>query len=144
MILSSTSLGLLLSNNLKTKICICSELSKLCDELSVDLNYNVTPVIRLFDEKISNKSHLKFISTENIKSNALLNSNLSRDENRELSSFLYSLGKSDVTTQLMLINGFKQYIELSKNQYKKQYEKYSKLYLCYGAFFGIALTVVLV
>lgn len=144
LILSSTGLGLRLSNRVKHRIQICRELVCLCDELMLDLNYKITPVAGLLDEKLTDKKSLDFIDFECVKSRAEPKSDLSDDENRELGDFLYSLGKSDVNSQLKLIKGFRQYIDYSKNQYISQYQKNSKVYISLGLFSGIVLSLVLI
>lgn len=144
MIISSTGLGLQSSSRLRTKIEICTELSAFCDELILDLSYSVTPIIQLVEKKFEDKKHLNFISSKCIKCKSSLISPLSQAENSELSSFLYSLGKSDLKTQIKLIQGFKDYIEYSKNQYSVHYDKSSKVYVCYGAFIGIVVSLVLI
>lgn len=144
MIISSTGLGLLSSNKIKTKIEICSELSAFCEELMLDLSYTVTPIIQLAENKLEGKKHLDFIDSGCIKTKKIFSSLLSSAENSELSNFLYSLGKSDLNTQIKLIEGFKTYIEYSKNQYSTQYDKSSKVYVCYGAFIGITLSLILI
>ncbi len=144
MILSSTGLGLRLSDRIKHRIDICRELVSLCDELTLDLNYKITPVMNLLQSKLIEKKRLDFIDFECVKNKTEIKSDLSIEENCELSEFLYSLGKSDVNSQLKLINGFRQYIEYSKNQYTQQYKRNSKVYISLGLFSGIVLSLVLI
>lgn len=144
MILSSTGLGLRLSNKIKHRIDICKELVSLCDELMLDLNYKITPIASLLQGKLTDKKSLAFIDFECVKNRAEIRSDLSDEENGELSDFLYSLGKSDVHSQLRLIKGFRQYIEYSKNQYIHEYKRNSKVYISLGLFAGIVVSLVLI
>ena len=144
LILSSTGLGLRLSNRIKHKIDICKELVSLCDDLMLDLNYKITPIEGLLEGKLADKNKLDFINFECVKNRVEINSDLSDEENRELAGFLYSLGKSDVHSQLKLIGSFREFAEYSKNQYIQQYQKNSKVYISLGLFTGIVLSIVLV
>lgn len=146
LIISSTSLGLLLSDKLKKKVTVCSQLSVMCDMLCLDLGFTVTPVTQLInrillDERLDS---LNFISAENVKSNRPVKSCLSNSENIELSKFLYSLGKSDVKSQIKLINGFKEYIKERESEYNFQLKKNSKLYISFGFFGGLVISLVLI
>jgi hypothetical protein len=146
LIISSTTLGLLLSNQLKHKINVCKELSAMCDMLCLDLNYSVTPITQLVNKVISDErlKDLNFISNDFVKDNLKINSCLSESENKELSSFLYSLGKSDVASQIKLINGFKEYINSHEAEYSELYAKKSKLYISFGFFGAVVISLVLV
>lgn len=145
LIISSTSLGLILSDRLKQKVTVCRELSSLCDMLYIDLGYTVTPITQLIsklllDERLSN---LSFISSENIKSKKPIESCLSSSDNAEISRFLYSLGKSDINSQIKLIRGFKEYINSVEAEYHASFIKNSKLYISFGFFGGVVISLIL-
>lgn len=144
MILSSTGVGIVLALKLKRKYEICRELIKLCDYLIVDLEYRITPINELLEKSLNNSSYLSFISNENVKHKSDVKSILNRDENEEISLFLYSLGKSDVKSQLKQIKGFENYIKMSEKKYVDEYEKYRKLYLSFGFFIGTIISLVLI
>ena len=118
----------------------------LCDLLSVDISFRASPVTALLCELLENGKlvHLGFISADNIKNRLDVSSPLSREENRELSEFLYSLGKTDSKSQLKLIESFKEYIRLAEHSYSEKHKKEAKLYLSFGFFSGALLSLLLV
>lgn len=118
----------------------------MCDMLCLDLGYTVTPITQLLnrillDERLGN---LNFISAENIKRNVQVVSCLSNSENLEISQFLYSLGKSDVHSQIKLINGFREYINARESEYISSFNKNSKLYITFGFFSGVVISLILI
>ena len=69
---------------------------------------------------------------------------LNSEENARLSELLFSLGKSETGSQLMLINGFKEFIKLRENAYRESYLKNSKLYIALGVFCGVVLGLIVI
>ena len=141
LILSTTSIGILLSEKAKQRVEICTELIQLCDVLRLDIGFRNTPLDRL----ISSLSFkwLDFLTVENIASERVVNSPLRNEENAEISRFLYSLGKSDSTRQLKLIEGFRDYMNSVKSSYKNEYIKNSKIYIGFGFFSGAVVSLVM-
>lgn len=144
LIASSTGLGYHYSIQNKRKYLIYSDFCNLCDTLVLDIEYSATPVKSLIDNSLKNLKTLSFISFENLKENMALSSTLSSAENEKISSFLYSLGKSDVNSQIKLITGFKEYSKNCENKYLDQYQKYNKLYLSFGFFGGVIISLILI
>jgi stage III sporulation protein AB len=146
LIISTTSLGYHFSNDLKQKILVCRQLSVMCDLLLIDLGYTVTPIYQLLDKVLNDErlNKLNFISFDNVKKYKNVESCLAYSDNQELSNFLYSLGKSDVKSQINLITGFKEYINIREADYNTQYSKNSKLYLSFGFFGGVVISLVLI
>lgn len=144
-IITTTSIGIYYSNNIKSQIIICESLSLLCDDLINDISFKKTPIIQLLDTKLKLEkySNLSFISHKNIKEKRQVKSCLSSDENERLSLFLYSLGKSSPSALIAEINTFKFYIEESKNKYYETYKKNSRLYIMLGFFSGVIIALVI-
>ena len=144
--MSTTMTGFLLSKKLEKRVKICFQLSSLCDALLYDMSYRATPVCTLLQTLIKSESfaELSFISDENIKHEKEIVSCLKSAENKELSRFLYSLGKSDIINQKRLIEGFKTYILHSLDYYEQAKTKNTKLYITFGAFFGIVSALIIV
>ncbi len=88
-------------------------------------------------------SELGFINAECIREKKKLASPLSDEDNEALSRLLFSLGKSDVNSQLTLIDGFKEYIKIKEEQYREEYDKNSRLYLAFGLFSGLVISVLI-
>ena len=143
LIISSTAVGMRLSDNLKRKITLCRELLIFCDLLLLDLQYRVTPIRELLCSTLKNEriKHLSFISDDCITENTEIKSILSIRENQELSQFLYSLGKSDVPSQKKLIEGYKEYVNNSLKYYCERHKKDSRIYVSFGLFFGIVFSL---
>ena len=128
----------------KKKVIICKELVKLCDCLILDFDYRITPIVELLNSALLNDNlkHLDFITTENLTRKTQVNSVLSEEENNEISQFVYSLGKSDLSAQKKLVLNFKEYIKNSMNEYSERYKRDSKLYVSFGLFFGIVFSLI--
>lgn len=140
--LSTTGIGAHCAFKLKEKCLICKELKQLCDILSIDISFRKNSVIRIIEE--NSFSHLDFIKPESVMNEKLLDTPLSDEENKELSAFLYSLGKSDTKSQLMLIEGFREYIEICEKSYDERYSKNAKLYRVLGVFSGALMSLMLI
>lgn len=132
------------SYSLKNKCDICGELIRLCDDLTVDLNYKITPINDLLTSLLIDNKKLSFIDLDCVKENRILNSPLKREENKEISSFIYSLGKSDVKSQIKIINGFKLYLSKCEERYLEDYNKHKKLYTSLGVFIGLTISIILI
>ena len=126
------------------KILICSELTALCDSLLLDLEYRRTPAKELLETALNSEKarHLSFIPSDCLSVKTGIASPLSDRENEEISGFLYSLGKTDVYSQIRLISSFRDYISSSQRAYTEKYGKDSKLYVSFGLFFGIVFSLI--
>ena len=144
LIVSSTGLGYHYSIQNKRKYLIFNDLCTFCDTLALDIEYSATPVKILVENSLNNLKNISFISLDNLIENMAVNSFLTHAENDKISSFFYSLGKSDVSSQIKLIMGFKEYSNICKNKYLDQYQKYNKLYLSFGFFSGVIISLVLI
>ena len=144
--LSTMGAGWAMYDASRKRLVICRQLVVLCDALKRDLMYRSTPLKELLLDTIDTyKLHaLSFINSENITSNVMVKTSLSAGVNKEISSFLSSLGKSDTDTQLVLISGFRDYISEKEKEYKNSHTKNSKLYLTFGVFAGLLTVLVLV
>ena len=139
-VLSTTGLGISISKKSADRITVCDELIFLCELINVDLSYKMTPATVLIDALLKDErlKHLGFINSA-----ALVNSLLCNKDNKEISEFLYSFGKSDRENQIKLVNAFKNYITESEKKYKEVYNRDSKLYRAFGFFGGVAIAVIL-
>ena len=72
-----------------------------------------------------------------------LDSPLNDEDSKRLSSFLYSLGKSDIKGQIKLIENFRNMMAEKEEYYKHEYAKKSKLNMtfsfCAAAVFALAV-----
>lgn len=143
-IISTTSVGIILSNNLKRKCVTCRELEAMCESMIIDLSYKVTPIKELLNSSSAGYKSLNFINVDNLSSKYMVDSCLNTVENKELSDFLYSLGKSNSATQIKLIEGFKSYINSCAQRYESLFKRRNKIYISFGLFGGIMLSLMLI
>ena len=142
---SCTAAGLHSSDLLRQRYKICAELKTMCDMMIVDLGYSVTPAVLMLDSLLSDNrfKHLGFIDSNCIKRMTSLDSPLSDEDSKRLSSFLYSLGKSDIKGQIKLIENFRNIMAGKEEYYKQEYIKKSKLNMtfsfCAAAVFALAV-----
>lgn len=142
---SCMAAGLHSSDLMRQRYKICSELKTLCDMMIVDLGYSVTPAVLMLDNFLSDSrfKHLNFFDSNCIKRLISLESPLTDEDSKRLSSFLYSLGKSDVKGQIKLIDNFRNIMESKEEYYKQEYTKKSKLNMtfsfCAAAVFALVI-----
>lgn len=146
LILSTTALGLLFSDQSKKRISICTQLLSFCDLLSMNLSYTVNPINKIICKTVNDERYknLDFITQDCIKEKSKILSPLSFAENEEISQFLYSLGKSDIKSQLILIDSFREYINHSLLIYREKHKKNSKLFITFGFFGGVVISLLLI
>ena len=144
-VLSTTGLGISISKKSADRITVCDELIFLCELINVDLSYKMTPATVLIDALLKDErlKHLGFINSSALVNKLTVNSLLCNKDNKEISEFLYSFGKSDRENQIKLVNAFKNYITESEKKYKEVYNRDSKLYRAFGFFGGVAIAVIL-
>ena len=111
-VLSTTGLGISISKKSADRITVCDELIFLCELINVDLSYKMTPATVLIDALLKDErlKHLGFINSAALVNKLTVNSLLCNKDNKEISEFLYSFGKSDRENQIKLVNAFKNYI----------------------------------
>lgn len=116
----------------------------LCDMIIIDLGFSVTSATKLLQKLLSDENlrHLSFITEENIKTRLPVCSVLSESENEQISEFVYMLGKSDVKAQTKLVKSFKEYIKKMEEKYSEKYRKESKLYITFGFFSGVLVSLI--
>ncbi|MBR3737748.1 MAG: hypothetical protein IKN26_03320 [Eubacterium sp.] len=144
LIISTTGLGIYLSGKSKQKIIICRDLISLCDGLLLDLNYKITPAGELIESIVESRKleSLKFIGKNCLIRQKKIDSPLSDSDNKEVSSFLFMFGKSDVETQKKLVSNFRENINLSLKKYTDKHSKDSKLYITFGLFSGLIVSII--
>lgn len=125
---------------------ICRELASFCELLKNEIAVRQTPaceVVNSINGRDSFKS-LSFLNDDYIKSSKIPDSILTKEQNKKIGDFLYSLGKSDISSQLVHIDEFKQYISNAQEQYSLQYKSKSRLYVMLGVCSGIIISLTLI
>ncbi|MDE6413626.1 MAG: hypothetical protein K2K42_07065, partial [Eubacterium sp.] len=88
-------------------------------------------------------SHLTFlqnISLENID----IKTELDKEDNERINFLFKNIGKTDSASMLNLIEAFKQNMLVSRKNYEDYYKNHSKLYIAFGMFGSLAVTLVLI
>lgn len=112
----------------------------------MDLSYTVNPINKIVS-KISDNDRYKnldFITQDCIKQKSMISSPLTSSENEEISQFLFSLGKSDLKSQMCLVDSFKEYISNSLSFYREKHKKDSKLFVTFGFFSGVVISILII
>lgn len=125
---------------------ICRELVSFCELLKNEIIVRQTPaceVVNSVNGMDSFKS-LSFLNDDYIKISKIPDSILTKEQNKKIGDFLYSLGKSDISSQLVQIDEFKQYISNAQEQYSLQYKSKSRLYVMLGVCSGIIISLTLI
>lgn len=132
--------------NSRKRLLICREFIVLCDALKRDFMYRATPINLLIESVIEEAklSHIKCAVQSVMSDGKMPELQLSNSENKEVFSFLNSLGKSDRETQIALVDSFRDYISKEEELHRKSHTKNSRLYLSFGVFSGILIALVFV
>lgn len=138
-ILSTSVLAFALISKQRDKIKVCDDLLSFCDEMLLELSYSLKSITSILES-----SNSKYILQSNILSNEIIETPLSDRENEKISEFLFSLGKSDVNSQVKIINTFKDYLDSLRVMYIEKYKSKSKIYISLGVYSGIIISLVLI
>jgi hypothetical protein len=69
---------------------------------------------------------------------------LNKSDNSKLVNLFESIGKYDVDSQILIADEFVGYFKLQKNKYQDYYNEHYKLYILFGLFGGIIVSLVLI
>lgn len=138
-VLSTTTAGICYNNLQKRKIQICDELISFCDSMLVELSYSLKPVYKLIDEM-----NIDYITMDNLTNSIPIESPLSNKENDQISSFLFSLGKSDAKSQIKVVTSFKEYVNTVRGKYVEGYKSKSRICLSLGVYSGVIISLILI
>lgn len=145
-IICSSASGIISANTILKRCNICGELMSFCELLKNEIIVRQTPVCDIVNSvKMRDSFRLvTFLSDEYVKNHMIPDSILSKSQNEKIGDFLYSLGKSDISSQLTLIDEFKQFIINAQEEYLLQYKSKSRLYIMLGACSGIIISLTLI
>lgn len=142
MILSTCTVGVVMYDNSRKRLIVCREFVVLCDALIRDFMYRATPINLLVDTIVKD-CQLTHIESA-LQSGETQSLPLTNSENKEVQSFLNSLGKSDRETQIALVDSFRDYIAKEEEIHRKTHSKNARLYLSFGVFSGVLIALVFV
>lgn len=88
-------------------------------------------------------SHLKFLKSYDPE-NVEIKTDLSDSENEKLNALFRVLGTTDSASMLNMIHSFGKSIEESKEKYFGNFKSHGRLYIAFGVFGGMAVSILLV
>ena len=91
----------------------------------------------------STLSHLDFLNTIDFE-NVDIKTELDAEDNERINFLFENIGKTDTSSMLGLLETFKQNMLQSRKRYDEYYKNHAKLYVMFGIFGGIAITLVLI
>lgn len=134
-----------MAQKLKCKYLICCELIEMCNLMSIEIGYFSNDTVSVVNHlsKEPTLSHLKFLKNYNPE-NINIVTELSDNENEKLNALFRMLGTTDRDSMLDMISSFSKSIEESKNKYFGYFKSHSRLYIAFGVFGGMAVSILLV
>lgn len=133
-----------MAQKLKNKYIICSELIEMSNLMSIEIGYFSNDTVKIISNLCNEPSlsHLKFLKNIDLE-NIHINTELSDTENEKINSLFKMLGSADSDSTIEMVNSFKASMEESKNRYLNYFKSHSRLYIAFGIFGGIAVSIVL-
>lgn len=137
--------GLSFAYKLRRKCIVSKELLEMCDLMAIEFSYSVTESTKIIKRLSSEPSlcHLCFLKDFNFE-NIDISTELSEVDNERINSLFRNIGKVDVNSMLELLSSFKLNMTESNKNYEEYYKTHSRLYIAYGIFGGIVVSLVLI
>lgn len=138
-ILFSSSLGLMAVNFKKRQLNYIDSLIYIAEKMQLMLS-STSPETEEIMRELENDERLKCFDFE------LHNENcpLTPSENDRTKLLFNTVGKYDLDCQLNYINQYIGYFKMLKHEYQDYYNSHYKLYLVFGLFSGVLISVLLV
>lgn len=143
--LSWIAAGFSNAKRLKRKCVVSNELIEMCSLIAIELEFAVNETGRII-RRLSREptlSHLKFLQDFNLE-NIHIETELNEEDNERLNFLFLNMGKTDSASMLSLLEAFKQNMQISRKKYEDYYKSHSRLYVAFGIFGSLAVTLVLI
>lgn len=130
---------------LKRKCIVSNELVEMCNLIAIELEFSVNETGKIIKRLCSEPSlsHLDFLNSFDFE-NIHIKTELDDEDNERLNFLFKNIGKTDISSMLNLIESFKQNMIISKKKYENYYKNHSRLYIAFGIFGSLAVTLVLI
>lgn len=69
---------------------------------------------------------------------------LSDDENLKITDMFASIGKYDTESQIKIIEEYSGYFKILKQEYQQHFDSHKKLYIMFGFFSGVFVSILLI
>ncbi len=139
--LSWIAAGFSNSYKLKRKCCISSELIERRKRKNRRARKTGKIIKRLCNEPTL--LHLDFLNDLSLE-NIAIKTELDKEDNDRINFLFKNIGKTDSASMLSLIEAFKQNMQMSRKKYEDYYKSHSRLYIAFGIFGSLAVTLVLI
>lgn len=143
--LSWIAAGFSNARRLKQRCIVANELIEMCSLISIELEFSVNETGKILKRLCSEPSlsHLNFLSDFDFE-NIHINTELDDEDNERLNFLFKNIGKTDTASMLNLLESFKQNMLISRKKYEDYYKNHSRLYIAFGIFGSLAVTLVLI
>lgn len=130
---------------LKRKCIISRELLEMCDLMAIEFSYSVSESTKIIKRLSSEPSlsHLTFLKNFDFENINIL-TELSQIDNERINNLFKNIGKIDANSMLELLSSFKMNMAESNKSYEEYYKTHSRLYMVFGVFGGIVVSLVLI
>lgn len=130
---------------LKRKCIISREVLEMCDLMSIEFNFSVNESTKII-KRLSNEpslEHLTFLKNFNFE-NIDISTELNAIDNERINNLFRNIGEVDINSMLELLSSFKMNMIESNKNYENYYETHSRLYIAFGIFTGLVISLVLI
>lgn len=137
--------GFSLAYKIKRKCIVSRELLEMCDLMSIEFSYSVNESTKII-KRLSNEptlAHLIFLKDFNFE-DISISTELSQIDNARINNLFRNIGKIDVNSMLELLTSFKMNMIESNKIYEEYYKTHSRLYIAFGIFGGLVISLVLI
>lgn len=117
----------------------------MCSLISIELEFSVNETGKII-KRLCNEpslSHLSFLDNFDFE-DIHIKTELDDEDNERLNFLFKNIGKTDTASMLNLIESFKQNMLISRKKYEDYYKNHSRLYIAFGIFGSLAVTLVLI
>lgn len=138
-ILFSSSLGLMVVRFKKRQLSYIDSLIYIAEKMQLMLS-STSPETEEIMNELKTDERLKNFDFELLDENCPL----SPSENDRSKLLFSTVGKYDIDSQLSYINQYIGYFKMLKQEYQDYYNSHYKLYLVFGLFSGVLISVLLI
>lgn len=130
---------------LKRKCIVSRELLEMCDLMAIEFSYSVSESTKIIKRLSSEPSlcHLTFLKNFDFE-DINISTELSQIDNERINNLFKNIGKIDADSMLELLSSFKMNMTESNKSYEEYYKTHSRLYMAFGVFGGIVVSLVLI
>ncbi len=113
--------------------------------MAIELEFSVNETGKIIKRLCNEPTllHLDFLNDLSLE-NIAIKTELDKEDNDRINFLFKNIGKTDSASMLSLIEAFKQNMQMSRKKYEDYYKSHSRLYIAFGIFGSLAVTLVLI